>query len=97
MAKDPPLKSADVERGLKAMGFKKRAQKGTAHVHWTKTIGKKLFKVTVDSHLAPFSQDLIKSMARQAGISTNQFYEACSKTGSKKAKKGILSWLRSGD
>jgi hypothetical protein len=36
----------------------------------------KLFKVTVDCPKSPFSQDLISSMAKQAGVSKKAFYAA---------------------
>ena len=96
MAKKPPLTAHDVERGLKAAGFTRRPQKATSHVHWVKTtLEGKLLKVTVDSPKAPFSPILIRSMASQAGLSVKDFYTLCSKDGVKKAKRGLLSFLRS--
>lgn len=93
MPKDPPLEASDIKRGLKALGFTLRPQKSTSHTQWVGQVKGKFRKVTVDEHHAPFSQDLIKAMARQAGISSKQLYEVCSKKGAKKAKKGMLSWL----
>ncbi len=59
------------------MGFEEGKQAGTSHVHWRKTVNKKLHKVTVDCPKAPFSQDLITSMSSQAGVSKTVFYEYC--------------------
>lgn len=89
------LRAADVEKALKAAGFNKLPQKGTSHTHWVKTTDSRIWKVTVDAHLEPFSDDLVSSMAKQAGMSKSQFYEICSKEGQKKAKKGKLGWLTS--
>ena len=91
--KRAPLSAADIERGLKALGFEERPKKGTSHTQWAGQINGHFRKVTVDAHHEPFSDDLTKSMANQAGISVKQFYEVCSKDGAKKAKKGLLSWL----
>ena len=72
----PPLTCKDVKRILTNLGFAPRPQKSTSHEHWVKTVGNKFFKVTVDCPKAPFSQDLISSMARQAGVSKKAFYAA---------------------
>ena len=97
MAKYPPLEAVDIRNGLKAAGFELRTQKAS-HEQWIldgEKNGKKFrYKVTVDGHHAPFSQDLVSSMANQAGMSKKQFYELCCKDGTKKAKKGKLSWLK---
>ena len=34
-------------------------------------------KVTVDKHIAPFSEFLVKSMAKQAGVSVKEFCRLC--------------------
>jgi len=79
-SKHPPLSAKQVKRGLKNLGFKPRPQKsGTSHEQWVKIAKGRIYKVTVDSPKEPFSQDLIRSMAAQAGISKNSFYEACLK------------------
>lgn len=70
----PPLSCKDVENILKDLGFSPRPQKGTSHVHWVRTKDGQFRKVTVDCPKAPFSQDLIKSMAKQAGMSKKDFY-----------------------
>lgn len=76
-----PLKAKQVCKGLKALGFQPRKQKGTSHQNWIKDVVKNgeqfRYKVTVDSHLAPFSADLMKSMIAQSGVSKNDFYKAC--------------------
>jgi predicted RNA binding protein YcfA (HicA-like mRNA interferase family) len=73
----PPLTCKQVKKGLKKLGFEARPQKGTSHEHWIKDVDGKRFKVTVDCPKAPFSKELIASMARQAGVSKNRFYEVC--------------------
>ena len=74
-----PLTCKDVKAILKKMGFEARPQKGTSHQHWIKDItknGKKhRLKVTVDCPKAPFSHDLVNSMASQAGVSKKDFYK----------------------
>lgn len=73
----PPLTYADVVKILKALGFSKRDHKGTSHEQW---VNQDPFrKVTVDKPKAPFSQTLIASMARQAGVTKSQFYGALKK------------------
>lgn len=98
MNQKAPLSAKDVRKGLKAAGFTLRPQKSTSHEHWVKTVNQNgkphLLKVTVDGHHEPFSNDLTKSMARQAGMTEKQFRELCSKDGQKKAKRGFLDWLK---
>jgi len=72
----PPLKCKDVKQILKSLGFSSRPQKGTSHEQWIKKDRSGFFKVTVDCPKAPFSPDLISSMAKQAGVSKKQFYAA---------------------
>ena len=72
----PPLTYKDVIRGLGNNGFALKKQKGS-HEHWAKVVEGKLYKVTVDKPKAPFSQFLIGTMARQAGVSKKKFYEWC--------------------
>jgi predicted RNA binding protein YcfA (HicA-like mRNA interferase family) len=71
-----PLTLKEVETALKVLGFQRRPQKGTSHIHWIKDERGRRFKVTVDPPKAPFSQDLISFMARQAGVGKKQFYRA---------------------
>lgn len=43
---------------------------------WVRHCDGNFFKVTVDCPKSPFSQDLISSMAKQAGVSKKEFYAA---------------------
>lgn len=70
----PPLTCQQVKQILKALGFSPRAQNGTSHEQWVKKTNSSLHKVTVDCPKAPFSPDLISSMAKQAGVSKKEFY-----------------------
>jgi predicted RNA binding protein YcfA (HicA-like mRNA interferase family) len=72
----PPLTCAQVKAILKALGFEPRPQKGTSHEHWVKRTGGQFFKVTVDCPKQPFGHDLIRYMARQAGVTVREFYDA---------------------
>ena len=98
MSRNHPIEVADVERALKALEFYPRPKKGSSHVQWVRDAdsGRRdsLFrKVTVDAPKAPFSPDLVSSMAAQAGISVKQFRELCTPQSIKKAKKKKLKWL----
>ena len=73
----PPLTYKDVVNGLKKMGFEPRKQRSTSHEHWVKVVENRLYKVTVDRPKEPFTGDLIRSMAAQAGVSKADFYKAC--------------------
>ena len=72
----PPLTCKEVKQILAALGFSPRPQKSTSHEQWVKIDLDRIFKVTVDCPKAPFSQDLIASMSRQAGVTKKQFYAA---------------------
>ena len=48
---------------------------GTSHEDWVATIDGVFRKVTVDCPKAPFSQDLIQSMAKQAGVTKKIIYD----------------------
>jgi predicted RNA binding protein YcfA (HicA-like mRNA interferase family) len=69
----PPLECKDVKKILTNLGFSFREQKGS-HEQWVKKTESGFWKVTVDCPKAPFSQMLIESMARQAGVSKKEFY-----------------------
>ena len=75
----PPLTCAQVKEILKILGFKPRPQKGTSHEHWVKKENGSFLKVTIDCPKSPFSHDLIRYMARQAGVNIKQFYAALNK------------------
>lgn len=72
----PPLTCKDVKQILKSLGFEPRPKNGTSHEQWVRKDNKGFFKVTVDCPKAPFSPDLISSMAKQAGLSKKEFYAA---------------------
>lgn len=72
----PPLTCKEVKQILDTLGFAPRPQKATSHEQWVKKANDRIYKVTVDCPKAPFSQDLISSMARQAGVTKKQFYAA---------------------
>ncbi|NBU14514.1 MAG: type II toxin-antitoxin system HicA family toxin [Alphaproteobacteria bacterium] len=72
----PPLTCAQFKSILKKLGFEPRPQRaGTSHEQWVAIIDGHFRKVTVDCPKAPFSQDLISAMARQAGVSKKRIYE----------------------
>lgn len=77
-----PLKYDEVIRGLRMMGFVMKPKTGTSHEQWIKIADDKKYVVTVDKHHAPFSRDLIKSMARQAGVNDRKFHALCRGTAS---------------
>lgn len=75
-SQNPQLTCKEVKQILKNLGFEPRKTKATSHEHWVKVSNGSLLKVTVDCPKAPFGQDLIKSMANQAGVSKRNFYAA---------------------
>ncbi len=77
--KHKPLTCKEVKLILRNLGFEPRPQKGTSHEQWVKTTGDTFHKVTVDCPKSPFSQILIGSMARQAGVSKKEFYKQLAK------------------
>ena len=70
-----PLKAAEVRKILKTLGFEARPQKSTGHEHWGKQ-GDEFRKVTLSAHNEPFDGFIVNSLARQAGVSVREFYEA---------------------
>jgi len=77
----PPLTCDQVKTILTHLGFKRRPNTGggSSHEQWIKDVDGRRYKVTVDCPKAPFSQYLINSMARQAGVTKKQFYAALGK------------------
>nr|VFK08755.1 MAG: HicA toxin of toxin-antitoxin [Candidatus Kentron sp. LPFa]VFK25863.1 MAG: HicA toxin of toxin-antitoxin [Candidatus Kentron sp. LPFa] len=75
MKRHRPLVCKEVKQALKTLGFQPRPRKGTSHEQWVKEEEGRLRKVTVDCPKSPFGQDLIDSMAKQAGISKKEFYK----------------------
>lgn len=76
MPKHRPLTCKEVKQILKKLGFSPRPTQGTSHEQWVKDVATRRYKVTLDCPKAPFSQDLIMYMARQAGVSKAEFYAA---------------------
>lgn len=71
-----PLKAAEVRKILRALGFEPKPLKATSHEQWTKRDGETFYKVTLSAHNEPFDDFIVKSMARQAGVSVREFYDA---------------------
>ena len=72
----PPITCADFKAILTRLGFVYRpGRSGTSHEDWIATVNGQFRKVTVDCPKAPFSQDLISSMAKQAGVTKKRIYE----------------------
>jgi hypothetical protein len=72
----PPIGCDEFKAILRQLGFAPRPQKsGTTHEQWVANIDGRFRKVTVDCPKAPFSPDLIKSMAAQAGVTKRRIYE----------------------
>ena len=79
MTRWPPLTCAEVKSALKRLGFSPRSSKATSHEQWERRDAQRLYKVTVDCPKAPFSLDLIDSMAKQVGVSRGDLYRAADK------------------
>ena len=93
---DSPVKHADAVRGLRAAGFVQLSQKSTSHTQWVlrDEHGNLKRKITLDEHNAPYTNTLLSSIARQAGMSKKKFLQLCSREGQKEVKrKGLLSFL----
>ncbi|MGQ5554659.1 MULTISPECIES: type II toxin-antitoxin system HicA family toxin [Proteus] len=71
-----PLTHKELVYGLKSLGFSLNRTKGS-HEQWVKVSGGGKWVVTVDGHHSPFSRDLIKSMAKQAGVKAKNFHALC--------------------
>ncbi len=72
-----PLNCKEVKRILKNLGFTPEPQRaGTSHEKWSKVSFGRKYVVTVDCPKQPFSHDLVRYMARQAGVTKKQFYDA---------------------
>jgi len=69
-----PVTCKQVKAALASLGFEPRERTATSHEKWVKTEGANRWIVTVDCPKAPFSNDLIKSMASQAGMKTREFH-----------------------
>ncbi|TAL50553.1 MAG: type II toxin-antitoxin system HicA family toxin [Methylovulum sp.] len=69
----PPITCKELKAILTYLGFAFDTQKGS-HEQWVLIKDRRKYKVTVDCPKAPFSQELIKSMAIQAGKTKKDFY-----------------------
>lgn len=89
MPKHYALTCDQVKQILAKLGFEKRKPKGGgSHEYWVRNKnGDKFRKVTVDCPKAPFSQDLIGWMARDAGLSKKEFYAVIDPAFRKKRKR----------
>jgi len=74
--KRPQLDCRDVKRLLRLLGFEAAPRTGTSHEKFKGYGRGQARRVYVDCPKAPFSPDLIKSMASQAGVTVSEFYEA---------------------
>jgi|CXWL01.1.fsa_nt_gi predicted RNA binding protein YcfA (HicA-like mRNA interferase family) len=70
---NPPITCKELKYILTYLGFSFDTQK-SSHEQWVLIKDNRKYKVTVDCPKAPFSQDLIKSMAAQAGVKKKDFY-----------------------
>lgn len=70
---NPPLSCKDIKRALIALGLAHVRTVGS-HEHYTGMFRGRFRLVTVDCPKAPFSQDLIGSMASQAGLTKKELY-----------------------
>jgi predicted RNA binding protein YcfA (HicA-like mRNA interferase family) len=69
------LTAKEVRRIVKTLGFRHQSDEG-GHEHWVRDEPQPFRKVTISAHVAPFGHDLIRYMAKQAGVSIRDFYEA---------------------
>ncbi|WP_370211213.1 type II toxin-antitoxin system HicA family toxin [Alloalcanivorax venustensis] len=78
MRRAPPT-CKQVKAALKSLGFEKvKPRKGTSHEKFRHPeFRKEKRNVTVDCPKAPFRPELIISMARQAGLKKNEFWDLC--------------------
>ncbi|HEX5960977.1 MAG TPA: type II toxin-antitoxin system HicA family toxin [Rhodanobacteraceae bacterium] len=65
-----------MKRLLKLLGFQPLPTHGGSHEKFGMVARGQVRRVTVDCPKAPFSRDLIRSMASQAGLSVREFYDA---------------------
>lgn len=73
----PPLTDKQVITALLMLGFCfRKATSGTSHDSYIGMFRGQFRKVTVDCPKSPFGQDLISSMARQAGLTKKELYAA---------------------
>jgi hypothetical protein len=73
-----PLTARDIRRILKNLKFEYRNTEG-GHEQWVRKAPPPFRKVTLDAHLEPFIDTLVRYMAHQAGVSVRDFYRALGK------------------
>lgn len=75
-AHHPPITCREFKEILSKLGFTERPNRsGTSHVHFVAMVDGQFRKVTVDCPQAPFTHDLIGSMAKQAGVTKKVIYD----------------------
>lgn len=74
--RERPVNEKEFKAVLASIGFAPRAKTGggTSHEQWIRHDAHGFFRVTVDSHHAPFHRDLLRLMLRQAGLSKAEFF-----------------------
>lgn len=70
-----PLSARDVRKILARLGFLHRTTEG-GHEQWVRDEPAPFRKVTLSAHNQPFADRIVDYMARQAGVSVREFYEA---------------------
>jgi predicted RNA binding protein YcfA (HicA-like mRNA interferase family) len=70
----PPITCKELKLILAYLGFVSQKRTASSHEQWIKDENGRRYKVTVDCPKAPFSQQLIKIMAQQAGVTKKDFY-----------------------
>jgi hypothetical protein len=76
-AQHPPLSLSDIETILTNLCFVERPPKsGTSHVTWVTLLPHEFRRVTVDPNEAPFTDNVLNWMIKQAGITRKAFYAA---------------------
>lgn len=79
MARERPVTDKEFKAVLTSLGFIARPRKGTSHEQWVRNDQRGFYRVTVDSHHAPYHRSLLKLMLKSAGLSKTEFFELLSK------------------
>jgi predicted RNA binding protein YcfA (HicA-like mRNA interferase family) len=79
MTKERPVSDKEFKAVLSALGFARRSSGGSSHEQWVRDDHRGFYRVTVDSHHAPYHRRLLRIMLVQAGTSKADFFEALSK------------------
>lgn len=75
MTRERPVTDKEFKAVLASLGFTSRPRKGTSHEQWVRDDARGFYRVTVDSHHAPYHRNLLKLMLRDAGLSKAEFFE----------------------